>query len=99
MPQLNEPQKRYLRGLAHHIRPVVLMGARGLTDTVMAEIERALDDHELTKIKLNAGDRDQRARDVARICEETGAALVQRVGNTASLYRRHPEKPKIALPG
>jgi len=99
MSDLTEPQKRYLRGLAHHIRPVVLLGAKGLTEPVMAEIERALNDHELTKVKLNAGDREQRSQDVDRICEATGASLVQRVGNTACLYRRHPEKPKIALPG
>lgn len=98
MPELNEAQKRYLRGLAHQIKPVVLMGANGLTSAVLAEIERALNDHELVKVKLNAGDRDQRARDVALIREETGADLVQRIGNTACLYRRHPEKPKIALP-
>lgn len=99
MSELTEPQKRYLRGLSHRIRPVVLLGARGLTDSVMAEIERALDDHELAKVKLNPGDREQRARDVERICDATGAALVQRIGNTACLYRRHPESPKIALPG
>lgn len=98
MSELTEPQKRYLRGLAHRLRPVVLMGARGLTEAVMAEIERALNDHELTKVKLNAGDREQRNSDVARICETTGAALVQRVGNTACIYRRHPENPRIALP-
>lgn len=98
MAELNEPQKRYLRGLAHHIKPVVLMGARGLTANVLAEIERALEDHELVKVKLNPGDREQRTLDVTRIREETGAKLVQRVGNIACLYRRHPEKPKIALP-
>lgn len=98
MAELNEPQKRYLRGLAHHIKPVVLMGARGLTANVLAEIERALEDHELVKVKLNPGDREQRTLDVTRIREETGAQLVQRVGNIACLYRRHPEKPKIALP-
>lgn len=98
MPELNEAQKRYLRGLAHQIKPVVLMGANGLTSAVLAEVERALNDHELVKVKLNAGDRDQRTRDVALIREETGAELVQRIGNTACLYRRHPEKPKIALP-
>lgn len=99
MVELNEDQKRYLRGLAHHLKPVVLMGARGLTSAVMAEIRQALNDHELIKVKLNPGDRDQRSRDVALIRDETGAALVQRVGNIACLYRRHPEKPKIALPG
>lgn len=99
MAELDEAQKRYLRGLAHHMKPVVLMGARGLTEAVLAELERALNDHELVKIKLNPGDRDQRTRDVTRIREETGAQLVQRVGNIACLYRRHPEKPRIALPG
>ena len=99
MTQLKESDRKYLRGLAHHLKPVVLLGAKGLTGPVMAEIERALDDHELTKVKLNAGDREQRDRDIARIREETGAELVQRVGNIALLYRRHPENPKIALPG
>lgn len=99
MTQLKESDRKYLRGLAHHLRPVVLLGAKGLTGPVMAEIERALDDHELTKVKLNAGDREQRGRDIARIREETGAELVQRVGNIALFYRRHPEKPKIDLPG
>lgn len=99
MSDLNASQKRYLRGLAHPLNPVVLMGARGLTSAVLAEIEQALNDHELVKVKLNAGDRAQRARDVTHIRNETGADLVQRVGNIACLYRRHPEKPKIALPG
>lgn len=99
MTKLTEVQKRHLRTLAHHLKPVVMLGARGLTEPVLAEIERALNDHELIKIKLNAGDRDQRGRDVTDICDRTGAALVQRIGNTASIYRRHPEKPRIALPG
>lgn len=99
MAELNDAQKRYLRGLAHHVKPIVLMGARGLTSAVLNEIERALNDHELVKVKLNAGDREQRTQDVTHIRDATGAQLVQRVGNVACLYRRHPEKPKIALPG
>lgn len=96
--QLTEDQKRHLRGLAHRRKPVVQLGARGLTESVLAEIERAIDHHELIKIRLNAGDHDQRVADVERICRHTGAALVQRVGNVACLYRPHPEKPGIALP-
>lgn len=99
MNELSAAQNRYLRGLAHHRKPVVQLGAKGLTDAVLAEIERALDDHELIKVKLNAGDRTQRTRDVNDLRERTGAALVQRIGNVACLYRRHPEEPKIALPG
>lgn len=99
MKDLTEDQKRHLRTLAHHLKPVVMLGTKGLTDSVLAEVERALNDHELVKVKLNAGDRDQRARDADAICRDTGAALVQRIGNTASIYRRHPEKPRIAMPG
>lgn len=98
MAELNESQKRYLRGLAHHRKPVVQLGQKGLTNAVLAEVERALDDHELVKVKLNAGDREQRSADVEMIRERTGALLVQRIGNVACLYRRHPEKPRIALP-
>jgi len=99
MNQLTDDQSRHLRTLAQHLKPVVMLGSRGLTDAVQAEIERALNDHELVKVKLNAGDREQRSRDVEAICNDSGAALVQRIGNTLSIYRRHPEKPRIALPG
>lgn len=98
MNYLSESQKRHLRGLAHHLKPVVQMGAKGLTDAVLMEIERALHDHELIKVKLNPGDREQRAADVAGIVDRTGAELVQRIGNVACLYRRHPEEPSITLP-
>lgn len=98
MKPLTEKQKRHLRGLAHPRKPVVQLGARGLTESVLAEIERAVEHHELIKVKLNAGDHDQRDADLERIRRHTGAALVQRVGNVACLYRPHPDNPGIALP-
>lgn len=76
------------------------MGAAGLTPAVMAEIDQALDDHELIKVKLVADDRDQR-RDLAeRISHEQQAALVQSVGNIILLFRRSriEKKRRIALP-
>ncbi len=77
---------------------MVLMGGAGLTEAVMAEIERALYDHELIKVKVVADDRDERSEYVARISEATDAALVQRIGNIALLYRPHPEPAKRRIP-
>lgn len=98
MQRLTSNQKRHLRGLAHPLKPVVMLGGKGLTETVLAEIERALNDHELIKVKLNPGDRDQRQQDLQQIQASTNAVAIQRVGNVASLYRRHPEQAKIDLP-
>ena len=98
MIKLNQDRKRYLRRLGHELKPVVLMGGAGLTEAVMAEIERALYDHELIKVKVVADDRDERSEYVARISEATDAALVQRIGNIALLYRPHPEPAKRRIP-
>ncbi|MCC5809935.1 MAG: ribosome assembly RNA-binding protein YhbY [Ectothiorhodospiraceae bacterium] len=100
MKTLNEQQKRHLRRLGHELKPVVLMGASGLTPTVMGEIDRALTDHELIKVKIVADDRPQREAHISRICNETGAQLVQSVGKIALLFRRSSieKKRRIALP-
>jgi RNA-binding protein len=92
-------QRRALKQRAHHLKPVVLLGAAGLTEAVLAEVEQALDHHELIKVRVNGGDRDARDAQVRTIVEETGAALVQRIGNVAVLYRANPElKDPIRLP-
>ena len=93
---LTPSQKRYLRGLAHPLKPVVLMGAKGLTDAVLAEIDLALEHHEL--VKVSADDREAREATIAEIAKRTSSALVQRVGHTATLYRRSSESPEITLP-
>ncbi len=100
MKSLTEDQKRHLRRLGHALKPVVLMGAAGLTDAVMAEIDQALDDHELIKVKLVADDRSQRQELGERISREQKAALVQAVGNVVLLFRRSriERKRRIALP-
>jgi RNA-binding protein len=95
---LTNPQLRYLRGLAHDLSPVIMVGAKGLTDSVVAELEAALDFHELVKVRISAGDRDARDAMVAALVERTGAEKVQRIGNVLTLYRRNAEKPKLALP-
>jgi len=77
---------------------VVMVGQHGLRDTVLEEISIALDFHELIKIKVSAGDRDERDAIIASIIDETRAELVQRIGNMAVLFRRNPKKPKVVLP-
>jgi len=89
---LSQKQGRWLKQRAHHLKPVVLLGQHGLSDAVLREIQMALDHHELIKIKVGAGDRDERGQVIAAIGEKTGAVLVQRVGNTASFYRHNPDK-------
>lgn len=91
---LKASQKKNLRARAHHLNPVVTVADKGLSDSVIAEIERALFDHELVKIKLR-GEREQRkawAGDIARRCS---AELIQAIGQTACFYKRHPDKPVI----
>lgn len=95
---LSAAQKRHLRSLAHDLKPVILMGAKGLTDALVAELELALDHHELVKVKLSGEDRDDRNAVVDQLLSRTGAALVQRIGNLAVLFRRNREKPLIVLP-
>ncbi|KAA9132479.1 ribosome assembly RNA-binding protein YhbY [Marinihelvus fidelis] len=94
---LNNAQKRYLRGLTHDINPVVMVASNGLTENVMTEIEQALERHELIKVKLR-GDREQRTAWAAGISEATGATPVHQIGQVASFYRRNPKKPVIELP-
>jgi RNA-binding protein len=94
---LNNRQIRHLRGLTHHIQPVVTVAEKGLSDNVMAEIESALDHHELVKIKLRS-DRETRAGWVQDIIERTGAEKVHTIGQVASFFRRNPEKPVVELP-
>lgn len=99
MPRLNERQKRHLRRLGHGLKPIVRTGNAGLTDAVLAELDVALRDHELVKVKLVADDRSQRRGYVDQLLEATGAELVQSIGHTVLVYRPNPDKrDPIALP-
>lgn len=79
--------KRALRARAHHLSPVVTVGAAGLTEGVLAELEIALESHELVKLRIAADDREQRRALIAALCERSKAELIQRIGHTAVLYR------------
>lgn len=94
---LSNRQLRYLRGLCHHLKPVVMVGDKGLSDNVKSEIEIALSHHELIKIKLKS-DRETRAQWADQIQEFYGAERIQSIGQVVSFFRRNPEKPVIELP-
>lgn len=90
-------QKRYLRGLAHHRKPVVTVGAKGITESVLAEIDQALTHHELLKVKLPALDAAGKKTMIDQLCDATGAQRVQTIGRTGVIYRPAPE-PSITIP-
>jgi RNA-binding protein len=77
-----------MRAIGHKLKPVVIVSGKGLTDSVMAEIDRALSDHELIKVKLAADSREARAALAKEISARTGAELVQSIGNVVLLLRR-----------
>lgn len=97
---LTDSQRHHLRRIGHHLKPVVRTGNAGLSEAVLNELDIALRDHELVKVKLVAGDRDERRQFVETIQERLGAELVQSVGHVALLYRANPDKKgqRIALP-
>ncbi len=95
---LDQEQLKHLRRLGHELRPVVLTGAAGLSDGVWNEIERALDDHELIKVKLAGADKRERRAMAEQITEQTGATVVQAIGRVVLLYRPNPEKKERIEP-
>ncbi len=90
-------QKRYLKGLAHPLKPVVMIGNNGLTDAVVAEIDNALNHHELIKIRVSGQERDERKKMLEDIATATRSDLVLVIGNIGGFYRASNE-PHITLP-
>lgn len=84
---LTSTQRKRLRGLAHGLKPVVRLGKDGVTETVVGELDRALDHHELVKVRL-VGDRDERTRDSEALADRTGAEVAGTIGSVAILFRR-----------
>ncbi len=95
--ELKGKQIRFLRGLGHHLQPVVMIGKEEVTSQVIAAANEALDAHELIKVKLQEGCLSDRKEVAAHLAEETGAAIVQILGKTILLYRQ-AEKATIDLP-
>ena len=99
--RLSESQKKYLRGLGHQRKPLIMVGDAGLTETLLAEYESTLDHHELIKVRVRAASRDARDAIIEQLCAGSSAQLIQRIGNVALLYRENPDKKpenKLRLP-
>jgi RNA-binding protein len=88
---LTAAERKALKAKAHKLEPVVQIGAKGLTDEVVAEIDRALKAHELVKVRAAAMERELRAEALKSICEKTHAEAVQQVGKVFVLYRKNDE--------
>jgi len=99
--KLSESQKKHLRGLGHALKPVVIVGDSGLSDSVLAEFESTLNHHELIKVRVRVGERAARDEIIEKLCSESSANLIQRIGNVALLYRPNLNKKleqRIRLP-
>ncbi len=95
---LSKKQIKFLRGKCHELKPVIMLGQKGLTEEVLSELDIALTHHELVKIKLSIDDRDQRKQAAIEICEKSNAEEVQSIGKTLTVYRVNPDKTVIVLP-
>jgi RNA-binding protein len=97
--KLTQQHRRHLRGLGHALQPVVFIGQAGMSDAVLAETVRALSDHELIKVRVTGMEREARNGALASLASRTQSELLGRIGHTALLYRPHPDRPRIVLPG
>ncbi|HEY8036276.1 ribosome assembly RNA-binding protein YhbY [Methylobacter sp.] len=88
---MNSADKKKLRAEAHSLKPVIMIGQSGFTAAVLAEIESALDSHELIKVRIRA-EREDRKQISEKICADTGAELIQSIGQIAVIYRLNPDK-------
>jgi len=94
---VNDKQKRYLKGLAHPLKPVVMIGNKGLTENVLAEIDKALEQHELIKVRVSGLEKEDRAAMVNEITLKTSSNMIVIIGHITVLFRPAKE-PTIQLP-
>jgi len=95
---LSEYQKKFLRGLGHDLKPVIIVGDAGLSAGLLTEFESTITHHELIKVRVRAADRYERDKTIESLCEKSASSLVARIGNVALIFRRNDEKPTIPLP-
>lgn len=98
MSDLTPIQRRFLRGRGHALKPVIQIGQHGLSAAVLAETMRALADHELIKVRVQAADRDVRDALIAELAAGSGSTLVGRVGHVALLFRPAAGLTRYPLP-
>jgi RNA-binding protein len=91
-------QRKFLRGLAHSLHPIVMVGEKGVTPAIIKELDVGLTAHELVKIRLSAPDRESKALWLGELIGATRSEIVQQIGHIATVYRKHPKEPKLPLP-
>lgn len=84
--------RKSLKAQAHHLKPVILLGAKGLTKAVIAETDIALNAHELIKVKINGAEKEDRIEMTDMLCQQLEAELVQMIGHTAIIYRKKKDQ-------
>ncbi|MBA2663491.1 MAG: ribosome assembly RNA-binding protein YhbY [Bradymonadaceae bacterium] len=95
-PKLSGKQRSHLRGLAHALKPIVLVGHKGVTEALIENLDAALLAHELVKVKVHEGDDIEEV--ATRLAKDSSAQLAQMIGHVLVYYRAHPKQPKIELP-
>ena len=91
---LTQEQKKQFKSIGHHLKPIVTVADNGLTEGVLAELDRALHDHELIKIQLRLAERDDRKAIIDELCQKSSSVLVQSIGKVALVYRKNPQPNK-----
>ncbi|MBC7984726.1 MAG: ribosome assembly RNA-binding protein YhbY [Candidatus Obscuribacterales bacterium] len=95
---LTQNQKKHLRGLAHALHPVVMVGQHGFSPAVAKELDIALAAHELVKVSVRVGERDARELVFTELAQHTSSTVIQRIGNIGVYYRPRKDQPRIVLP-
>src|SRR5690349_4904765 len=93
---LSAEYKKQLRTIGHALKPVVMVAGAGLSEGVLAEVDRALTDHELIKVKIAVGDRERKKQLIQQLCEQSRATLIQTIGNIVLILRK-AKKPNPQL--
>ena len=101
MDKLKRYQKKQLKKLSHRLKPVVQIGQKGVSESVTAAVDLALDTHELIKIRfVDLKEKEQKSQAISDIERTCSCEMIGRIGHIAIIYRRHddPEKRKIVVP-
>lgn len=98
MIKLTNNQKKFLRSKGHSLKPIVMVGQHGLSESVLAELEATMAKHELLKIKIRIDKREEKQKIIDKIINTSNAHLVQVIGNIVVIYRGFDEQPQIILP-
>lgn len=95
--QLDNATLKRLKGIGHELKPIVMIGNNGVTPAIIEEINRALNDHELIKVRLSAGSKDEREALAAELAQETDSTMIHSIGRMALLLRHNPNaNPKLS---